>query len=461
MKNSGTIAQRLAEKILALRYDDLPGEAVHWARLGFLDTVAVTLAGVCEPCVEKLMATPGVAETPGPCLILGTALRTSVLEAALVNGTASHALDFDDVNMHIGGHPSVMLVPALLALGEAGELSGRDIIAAYVSGFEMEARLGQAVNFHHYQKGWHPTVTLGIFGTVAASARLLALDAERTATALALACSLASGIKANFGTMTKPLHVGHAVRNGVFAALLAQQGYTARLDAFEHKQGFFEVFNGAGTYDAESIFTRWGQPFDVMDQGPGLKQYPCCGSTHAAIDCAREIRQQHEIAPEEIKSVEMLTNPLRLPHIDNPNPKTGLEGKFSVHYVLARALSGGKIGFEHFTQAAVAQADIRILMGKVTAGIHPDMGAETPHLFGAEVTVVMNDGRRLSHRIDHRVCRGPADPMSEDELRAKFNGCVSRTLPDARIAPLYEALMSLETLQRMGQLTGLMVHTSA
>lgn len=456
-----TIAQRIAERVLALDFDDLPSEAVHWAKLGILDTVAVTLAGAPEPCVAKLMATPGVAEAPGPCLLLGGAQRTSVLDACLVNGTASHALDFDDVNANIGGHPSVMLVPAILALGEARNLGGGDMIAAYVAGFELETRLGRAVNFHHYEKGWHPTVTLGIFGTVAAAGRLIGLDAERTATALALACSLASGIKANFGTMTKPLHVGHAVRNGVFAAHLAEQGFTASLDAFEEKQGFFEVFNGRGTYDAERVFDNWGRPFDVQDQGPGLKQYPCCGSTHAAIDCAFEILKENRVAPADIRTIEMLTNPRRLPHTDNPDPATGLEGKFSVHYILARAIKDGHIGLDHFTDLAVSDPEIRTLMGKVSTGAHPEMGADSPHQFGAEVIVTTGDGRRLSHRINHRVCRGPADPMSEEELRTKFSDCVSRSLPSDRIEPLYGRLMSLEALQSAATLTEIMRYDPA
>lgn len=460
-----TIAERLTEKIHSISYDELPSEAVYWTKLGILDTIAVTLAGFPESCVTKLLQTPGVADASGPCLILGSARRTSALDACLVNGTASHALDFDDVNMNIGGHPSVMLVPAIIALGEARNLSGRDLIAAYVTGFEVETRLGQAVHFHHYEKGWHPTVTLGVFGTVAAAARLLELERQQTATALALACSLAAGIKANFGTMTKPLHVGHGVRNGLMATLLAEQGFSASLDAFEGKQGFFEVFNGAGTYDAERIFDNWGQPLDVQDQGPGLKQYPCCGSTHAAIDCAFEIRKVHNMTPADIDSIQMLTNPRRLPHTDNPDPSTGLEGKFSVQYIVARALRDGCIGLDQFTGAAVTDPDIRSLMAKVKTGAHPDMGPESEHQFGAEVIVTMTDEQRFSHRINHRVCRGPADPMTSEELRTKFTNCVSRTLPQDRVAPLYDALLSLESLSEANILTDLMsietVHTEA
>src|SRR4051794_18305592 len=245
-----SLALHVAERIHALRYQDIAPAALDWTAAAFVDTVGVTLAGIVDEGPRTLLRVPGVAAAPGPALILGTRRRTSVLDAALVNGTAAHALDYDDVAAALGGHPSAMLVPALLPLGEMLGSSGHDLVLAYVVGFETMCRIGRSVHHHHYEKGWHPTATLGIFGTVAAAARLLRLPVPQTAVALGLAASFAGGIKANFGTMTKPLHVGHAVRNGVFAALLAQQGFTANHAALEHRQGFLEVFNGPGTYNA-------------------------------------------------------------------------------------------------------------------------------------------------------------------------------------------------------------------
>src|SRR6185437_6190249 len=201
------------------------------------------------------------------------------LDAALVNGTAAHALDFDDVSNSLGGHPSAPILPALFALGEVLDCTGKDFIAAYVAGFETETRIARGVHFHHYEKGWHPTATLGVFGAAAASCHLLGLDRAKTAQALAIAASLASGIKANFGTMTKPLHVGHTARSGLFAALLAEGGFTADNAALEHQQGFLMVYNGAGNFAADAILKDWGRPYDVVNPGPAFKQYPCCGST--------------------------------------------------------------------------------------------------------------------------------------------------------------------------------------
>jgi len=456
-----SIANKLARRIKALEYGDLPAAAVKWATTAFLDTVGVTLAGSAEETVAIVESIPGVGDGDGPCLIFGRATRTGALDAALINGTASHALDFDDVASNIGGHPSVPLVPAIIALGETVGASGRDAILAYVVGFETESKIGRAVNFHHYEKGWHPTATLGIFGTVAAASRLLGLTGEQTETALALAVSLASGVKANFGTMTKPLHVGHCARNGVLAALLAERGFTANTDAFEHGQGFFNVFNGAGNVDPDKIFDTWADPLEVVDPGLGLKQFPCCGSTHAAINCMVTLVRDHGLTAEDAAGIEILTNPRRLPHTDNPNPQTGLQAKFSLQYVTARALTDGRVVLEHFEGEAFADAGVGRLLPLIRVGEHPDMAASSENQFGAEVIVTTGDGNRLSARIDHQIGRGPANPMSRDELWEKFEDCAGRALPKDRIMPLFEMLENFESLNAVADLTAAIAHDPA
>src|SRR5580765_4731867 len=266
-----TIIEAIAERIAAINYADLPSEAVDWAKAAILDTVGVTLAGAGEECaqiVERVLAS-----SAGECLIFGSDHRVGPLDAALINGTASHALDFDDVSNSLGGHPSAPILPALFALGERLDCTGRAFIAAYVAGFETETRIARGVHFHHYEKGWHPTATLGVFGAAAGCCHLMGLDRARTAQALAIAASLASGIKANFGTMTKPLHVGHTARNGLFAARMAREGFTANPGALEHRQGFLMVFNGAGNFDVEAILKDWGRPYDIVSPGLAIKQH--------------------------------------------------------------------------------------------------------------------------------------------------------------------------------------------
>jgi len=448
-----TIALELARRGLALQFEDLPEQAIKWAELGFLDTIGVTLAGSSEPCVSILAGLPGVGTGAGPCLIYDGHRRCDLLDAALINATASHALDFDDFATSIGGHPSVPLVPAILAFGDTQFISGQQAIAAYVAGFEAESRLGRCVHPHHYDKGWHPTATLGIFGTVIAISHLLGLDENRTAVAIAIAASMASGLKANFGTMTKPLHVGHSVKNGIMATLLARDGFTANTECFEHKQGFLSVFQGEGTFEASKIFENWADPLDIVDPGFGLKQFPCCGSTHTAINCMLELRNENNLTPGDIRSIHVEVNPRRLPHTDNPDPQNGLEGKFSLPYLIACGLIDGEVGLRHFEDQAPSEPAVRAVMSRITTGAHPDMPADSDNQFGSEVSIVLNDGRELTRRIDHRLGRGSDDPMSDQELRRKFGDCAGRVVSAPESGLLFESLQKFRSLERTRDLS--------
>jgi 2-methylcitrate dehydratase PrpD len=447
-----SITQELAERILAFRYEDLPEEAVYWARQAMIDTIGVTFAGSCEPTAQIPARIPGMAGQDGPCLVLGSHQRTTALDAAMLNGVASHALDYDDVSPTMGGHPSVMLVIPILALGEMFDLNGRDALTAYVAGYEAATKVARAVNFVHYEKGWHPTATLGIFGTTAVSARLLGLDAEQTSRALAISVSLASGVKANFGTMTKPLHVGQSTRNGLFAAFLARENFTANPDAFEHKQGFFEVFNGAGNYDAARMFDTWANPLDIIDPGLGIKQFPCCGSTHMAITMMLNLREQYRLTPEQVRGIEIYTHPQRLPHTDRPAVASALEAKFSVQYCVARALMHGKVQLDHFEGDAWADPQAQALLKVMHTGPHPTM-VDKP--WSAEVIVTTRDGRRLSEKTEYLMGRGRPNPMSETEMWVKFEDCVSRVLPADRVTRLFNALSRFESLASIRDLTAL------
>ena len=441
-----TIIEGIAERIGAIRYDGLPAEALHWAKMAILDTVGVTLAGAGEPCariVERALA-GGPGNGGGECLIFGTDRRATPLDAALINGTAAHALDFDDVSNSLGGHPSAPILPALFALAEMLDSDGQAFIAAYVAGFETETRLGRGVHFHHYEKGWHPTATLGVFGATAACCHLMGLEMARTAQALAIAASLASGIKANFGTMTKPLHVGHTARNGLFAALLARDGFTANPAALEHKQGFLLVFNGAGTFDAEAILKDWGQPYDIVQPGLAIKQHPCCGSTHPAIDAMLLLCREHEIRPESVARIDSWTHPRRLAHTDRPDPQSGLDAKFSVQYCLARALLQGRIRLQDFEGEAFRDPGARELMRRIHAAPHPDMPADSGEHLGAELRVTFEDGRVVSKRVGAALGRGPDNPLPADALAQKFADCAGRALPPAQAKRVQSRLSRIE-----------------
>jgi 2-methylcitrate dehydratase PrpD len=456
LTKEATLATRLAEKICAFRVEDMTARALSEARTAIIDTIACTLSGIPEPCCQILLETPGVAEAPGPALVFGTSHRTSALDAALINGTASHALDYDDVSGVLGGHHSAPVTAPIFALGEQLKVSGKRALAAYIIGVETEVRLSRAVNFHHYDKGWHPTATLGTFGAAASAAHLLGLDVAQTAKALALAASFASGIKANFGTMTKPLHVGHIGRNGLFAALIAQRGFESNPAALEHKQGWFKVYNGEGNYWPERMFENWGAPWEIESAENGLKQFPCCGSTHPAIAMMLALRREENVTADAVERIEILAHRRRLPHTNNPDPRTPLAGKFSIQYCTARALADGAVRLRDFEGDAVMEDRVRRLLPLITTGPHPDMPDDSPKQFGAEVAVTLKDGRRLARRIDHLVCRGGDNPMSSEELFDKFEDCAVRSLAHDQVAPLFERLETLETVTDLNQVTRLL-----
>jgi len=451
-----TLLQKLAQRVHGFEKRQLTKKAVAQARACILDAIGVTLAGVPEPCTQILLKTPGVATAPGPALLFGSARRTSALDAALINGTASHALDFDDFSGIMGGHHSVPLVSMLFALAEERGGTGEDLIAAYVIGVEVEIRLARAVNFHHYDKGWHPTATLGIFGTAAAACHFMKLDRAETTMALCIAASLASGLKANFGTMTKPLHIGQCCRNGLLAALLAEQGFDAATDVFEHQQGFLNVFNGPGTFDIAKLFENWGAPWEIEAKSIALKQFPCCGSTHPAINMALQLRREDKVKADDISRIEVLPHGRRLRHTNTPHPQTSLEAKFSVQYVVARALRYGKLSLKDFEGEAHFDPEIVRLLDLTTASAHPDMADAAEHQWGAEVIVTLKDGRRLAQRVDDLVGRGGDNPMDSGEMWDKFNDCAMRSLPREQIAPLFERLETLEKVTEIAQVTRLL-----
>jgi 2-methylcitrate dehydratase PrpD len=455
--NAGhTLLQELAQRVLAFDKRLLTKAAVAQARTCILDTIGVTLAGYPERCTQILLKTPGVATASGPALVFGSARRTSMLDAALINGTASHALDFDDFSGVLGGHHSVPLVSMLFALAEERGGTGEDLIAAYVIGVEVEIRLARAVNFHHYDKGWHPTATLGIFGTAAAACHFMKLDLARTTMALSIAASLASGLKANFGTMTKPLHIGQCCRNGLFAALLAEEGFDAATDTFEHHQGFLNVFNGPGTFDIAKLFENWGTPWEVEAKSIALKQFACCGSTHPAINMALQLRREDKVKAEDIARIEVLPHGRRLRHTNTPHPQTPLEAKFSVQYVVVRALRYGILRLKDFEGEAHLDPEILRLLDLTTAAPHPDMADDAEEQWGAEVIVTLKDGTRLARRVDNLVGRGGDNPMDSGELWDKFNDCAARALPREQIAPLFERLETLEKVTDIAQVTRLL-----
>jgi 2-methylcitrate dehydratase PrpD len=450
---SQAVAKRLARAVLSIDAQALTPLAMAQARMCLVDAIGVALAGTSERAVQVLLATPGVATAPGRSRVFGSRIRTSALDATLVNGTAAHALDYDDFSSIMGGHHTVPLMPALLALGEELALPGWRIVLAYVAGVEVQVRLARALGFHHYDKGWHPTSTLGTFGAAAAVSHLLQLTEEQTTTALAIAASLASGIKANFGTMVKPLHAGQCGRNGLLAALLSRGGFDANELAFEHHQGFLNVFNGAATFDLAKLFEDWAAPLEIEGDTIALKQFPCCGSTHPAIAMMLRLRRDEGITAGDVAAIEIFPHGRRLRHTDTPLPQTALEAKFSVQYATVRALLDGTVKLADFEGDAFADPAVRELLAVTTARAHPDMPDDAKEQWGAEVIVTLRDGRRLKRRIEQLVGRGGTSPMSRAEMWDKFEDCASRALPRERLPLLFDLLYAIDELDDINVLT--------
>ncbi|MHA6761438.1 MmgE/PrpD family protein [Streptacidiphilus sp. PAMC 29251] len=452
MAETLSLAQELAALLARIDLGSISPRGRQMALAAFTDTVCVALAGSVEPAAALLRQT--LPTRPGPALLLGTALRADVLDAAQVNGTAGHALDFDDMAAAMGGHPSVPVIPVVLALGESLHASGADVVEAYIVGFEAESRLGKVVHPHHYETGWHPTSTLGVFGAAAAAARLLGLDVERTATALAISASSASGVKANFGTMTKPLHAGNAARAGLLAALLAERGYTADLFALEKPQGFLAAYDGLDNTRPQRLVEptdRW----EIEGELFGLKQFPCCGSTHPAILAALDIVSRTPLTADDIARVEIRTHHRRLGHTDNPAPASALAAKFSIQYAVVRALLEGAVRLGDFEGVAYRDPDAVALLARTTALPAPDSddpGAE----MAAQVTVTTRDGATLHGQVSGSLGRGPADPMTEQEMWRKFQDCALRILPADCAGQAFEALSTMLDAKDIASVTALL-----
>jgi 2-methylcitrate dehydratase PrpD len=435
-----SFALELARRASAIKLDTVPTDAVRAATYAIADTLGVALAGSSALYLDGLAAALGADGKQGSVSCIGRGGRYSVLHAALLNGTAAHALDFDDCSTVMFGHPSAPVVAALLALAEERGASGGAVLEAYLAGVEVEMHLARAVMPHHYDKGWHPTATLGVFGVATASARLLNFDEERLATALAVAVSMASGIKSNFGSPVKPLHVGQAAFSGILAAQTVRHGMTSNLAAFEHTYGFFNVFDGAGRFDADKALEGWGDRFEILYPGIAIKQHPCCGSAHSAIDAALSIQKTlGKVDCDAIAAIEIWTHERRLAHTDRPTPSSGLDAKFSVQFLTAKALLAGMVSLRDFDEATFMTPDVAALLPRVVA--HPHQEASE---YLGRVRVVLKDGTVLEDTASTELGRNPFDLMASGELERKFLDCTGSHLAGAEAGKLFADILDMQ-----------------
>jgi 2-methylcitrate dehydratase PrpD len=417
-----------------------------------IDTVGVILAGRSGEAGQNILryAEQACGATGGPTNWLGVPVSAPPELMALASSTLGHALDFDD-ELAGTGHPASILASAILAM-PVRPLSGEQLIEAFAIGYEVNVRVAQLVGHRHYRKGWHTTSTIGGFGAVAAVSKLLGLEPDRIRVAFGIVASLASGIQRNFGTMTKPLHSGLSARNGVLAAQLAASGFTAAPDVLDGPRGFVDIYADGG--DHPDALDDLGRGWALLAPGATLKKYPCCYATHRPIDAVLRLRSAHGLTPADVAAVIDRAPTFGLTPLIHHDPKTGLQGKFSLEYVVAAALLDGRITLGSFTDEAVNRPEIRALMPSLEAKEDPLCRPEDPTAADSSagtggfhlVTIRTIDGRELTTRVDY-PSGSPKHPLSLADSRDKFRDCVLAAGRDeARGMALFDALRGLPGL---------------
>ena len=443
----------LGQFIASLRYEAIPEEALSVIHTGFTDCVGVMIAGRDEPPPQLLKA--ALAPPAGAATLLFGQGTAPAPEAAWINGTAAHALDFDDVAQR--GHPSTVLVPAILAEAQVLGASGKQMMLAYAAGYETWAELVRRDRDGHHDKGWHPTGIFGAIAAAAACASLRGLSAEQAAHAIALGASQSAGIMANFGTMTKPFHAGRAAHAGVISARLAASGFTAALDALEHPQGFIHAVSPAGRVDLESPVMA-GSVWRLAKDKLSVKKYPLCFCTHRALDGMLDLLKQSPLAPPQIAHVHVRTSRRNTVILRNHLPQTGLEAKFSMEFAMACSVVAGRAGLTELTDGFVRRPEIQSLMQRVS--VEPDDRDDpaNPGYTPDDLIVVETDGgKRIESRKITAVRGGAALPLPREELWNKFDDCLRVGAAGVPARPLFDALMSLDQLAHVSRIPGLAV----
>lgn len=444
---SKDLTRKLAEQARALRLEDIPDDIRAWARQCVLDYIACALAGAKDELTEILLAEMREAGGKGTATVMGHGVKLPPTAAAIVNGAASHALDYDDVNLAMPGHPTVAILPALLALAEERGATGAEVLTAFVAGYELQCRIGRVMSPGHYDVlGFHATATVGSFGAAAACAHLLGLNAEQFATALGIAGTQAAGLKSMFGTMCKPLHAGKASYHGLMAAKLAARGFTSRTDVIECAQGFARTHSP--DFNPEKALATPPQGWHIRNNL--FKYHAACYMVHASIDAARKLREQHGVTPDRISRIRMQIEEASDRICNIQAPTTGLEAKFSLKLATAMGLSGVDTGRLSTYSAEVATDPALVA---VRDRVEIDFRKGIPSTF-ASIELTLTDGTTVAAEHDSGI---PAADTAEQgrRLEEKFVALVEPVLGGNTAGALIAEVARLETLP---DLRGIMSH---
>lgn len=456
----------VADFVETTQFTALPAEMIELSKKHILDALGLAVAGEkaeSGPLVRRYLAELG---SHGPATVLGTSLSVQPRFAAFANGVAIHADDYDDTQLAVAKnrvyglltHPSVTALSATLAVGEPKRISGRDLLLAYHLGVEVECKIAEASNPRAYETGFHSTGLFGVFGAAMSAGKLSGLDAKGLRVSLGIAAAQASGIRENFGTMSKPFQAGHAAEGGVVAAQLASLGWTAAQNALEGPVGIFAA--AAGGYDAGAIHGKLGNPWTFLSPGISIKPHPSGSLSHPAMDEMERLIKANHLTASQVDSVRVGTNKPTLTALIHHRPKTGLEAKFSLEYCLAVLLLDGRAGLAQFTDAAVNRPEAQALLRKVEAYNDPAADAAGADKMHSIITIKLKSGRVIEGAAD--FAKGsPQFPMSFDEVCEKFRDCIrygglAVQAGEAVIAQVRK----LETLDDIARLTGLLRHTA-
>lgn len=432
------VTRAIVRRAMAIRHDDLPPEIVELAQQCVLDTLGVALAGADDPLVQMLSAELEEQGGTPAAGVIGSQRRLPALSAALLNGTMAHALDYDDVNLAMPGHPSVAVLPAVLALAQERGASGAVLIAAFVAGYETACRVGRLVAPGHYDGlGFHATGTIGTFGAAAGCAHLLGLDEEATLHAMGIAATQAAGLKSMFGTMCKPLHAGRAAQAGLLAARLAARGFVSRTDSLECAQGFAATHGP--DFHPEAALADPAGGFHI--RANLFKYHAACYLTHAGIEAAHTLRRRHALRPEDIAAVVLRVDRTTERVCNIQSPATGLEAKFSLRHTTAMALAGhDTASLDSYSAAGAADPVATALRERISVDFQPGWSSTR-----AELDVRLRD--QTSFHAIHDAGIPAVDVVAQGlRLRAKFASLAVPLLGEARASALTESVAGLDRL---------------
>jgi 2-methylcitrate dehydratase PrpD len=461
MSSEARVTAAITDFFTSASIDRFPSDAIRLAKHFIVDGLGVILAGSTtrgSGIIRDYLRSGG--EAPEATVLGREVFRCRSASAALANGAAGHAMDWDDTQLsstpdRIFGlltHPTLPPLVAGLAIGERIGTSGRRLIEAYLTGVEVECKIAEAIDPSHYTGGFHSSGTIGTFGAMTAAAKLLDLDAARFAHAVAITASMASGIRVNFGTMTKPLHVGRAAQNGVLAAELANRGFTGGADGLDGVWGFFKVFGFRADPDVARTLGRLGNPHSIISPGVSIKPYPCGVLGHPSMDAMLKLVVDHDVRPEAIRAIRLRAGSNILKPLRYSIAHSELEAKFCPAFMLSSIAIRRKAGIHEFTDAFVRSAPVQEMMRKVQTILDPEIEARGFDKIRSTVEVDLVDGRTLKQEADERYRGGPERPFSREELYAKFTECAELVLPKEGISATLEAVDSLERMADVREL---------